>query len=89
MNWFWHAIFVCLVVIPVTILWVVAIFDVVFRRHDMSAGSRIAILIMVLLLPAIGALIYFGAMHRPDVPSEYRGEQGDRQPVQYQTFKAV
>jgi amino acid transporter len=89
MDWFWHAIWICLVVIPVTILWIVAIFDVVFRRHDLSAGARIAILIMVLLLPAIGALIYFGTMHRPEVPDEYRGPQADREPIQYQTFKAV
>ena len=90
MDWFWHAIWICLVVIPVTVLWVAAIFDVVFRRHDMKAGSRIAILVMVLFLPVIGALIYFGVMNRPDKPDDdYTGRGEPREPIQYQTFKAV
>jgi hypothetical protein len=93
MDWFWHAIWICLVVIPVTVLWVVAIFDIIFRRHDLRAGSRIALLIMVLFLPVIGALMYFGTTSRPEVapgPGDSdRGDQLTRQPVQYPTFRAV
>ena len=58
MNWFWHAIFICLIVIPAAILWGVAIFDVIFRRHDLSTGKRIGFLVMILFIPIIGALIY-------------------------------
>ena len=90
MNWFWHAIWICLVVIPVTILWCVAVFDVVFRRHDLSAWTRIGILIMVLILPVFGALIYFGLTSRPEIPREYPGEPGAREPnPPYQTFKVL
>jgi hypothetical protein len=90
MDWFWHAIWICLVVIPVTVLWVVAIFDVVFRRHDLHAGARIGILIMVLFIPVFGALIYFGFLNRPEVPPEYEGELATQEPVApYQTNKML
>jgi hypothetical protein len=92
MDWFWHAIWICFIVIPITILWIVTVIDVVFRRHDMSGWARIGILIMVLVLPAIGALIYTGTMRRPHGPEDDytgRGDQLTREPVQYQTFKAV
>jgi hypothetical protein len=91
MDWFWHAIFICLVVIPVTILWIVAIFDIVFRRHDLRAISRIGLLVMVLFLPVIGALLYFGTMSRPrgSEGGDYTGRDEQREPVQYQRYKAV
>ena len=58
MNWFWHAIWISLIVIPATILWIVAIVDVIFRRHDLSTGKRIGFLALILFIPIIGALIY-------------------------------
>ena len=58
MNWFWHAIWISIIVIPATILWAVALFDVIFRRHDLSTGKRIGVLLMILFLPIVGALIY-------------------------------
>jgi hypothetical protein len=57
MNWFWHAIFIALVVIPVTILWLGCVFDI-FRRDDLHAASQILWLLTVLVLPVVGALAY-------------------------------
>jgi hypothetical protein len=58
MNWFWHALWICLVVIPVAILWGACIFDIVVRRHDMVWWKRVLWLLLVLVLPVLGALIY-------------------------------
>ena len=57
MNWFWHAVWICFVVIPVTILWIFCIFDVLFRRNDLIWWKRL-LWFVVLLVPLIGALIY-------------------------------
>jgi hypothetical protein len=47
-------------------------------------------LIMVLLIPAFGALIYFGFLNRPEVPPEYEGELATQEPVApYQTNKVL
>lgn len=58
MNWFWHAVWICLIVIPTTILWIACVYDIVFRRHSMSAWARILWLLIVLLVPVLGAVIY-------------------------------
>jgi hypothetical protein len=63
-NWFWHALWICFVVIPVTILWLVCVYDIVFRQHDMAAWKRIVWLIVVLALPLVGALIYISVYAR-------------------------
>lgn len=73
MNWFWHALWICLVVIPVTVLWVVAIFDLVLARRDYSPWKRFAWLLAVLLLPLFGALAYACvAMGRGAAATDYR-----------------
>jgi hypothetical protein len=62
-NWFWHALWLCLVVIPVTILWIVCIIDVIFNRGDLVWWKRLAYLGLV-LIPFIGAIIYIGVTPR-------------------------
>jgi hypothetical protein len=57
MNWFWHAILIALVVIPVTILWLGCVFDI-FRRHDLGAASTVLWLLAILVVPFLGSLIY-------------------------------
>jgi hypothetical protein len=57
MDWFWHALWIGLVLIPVTILWVSCVFDI-FARRDMGAASRILWLLGVIVLPFFGSLIY-------------------------------
>ncbi|MCW2549373.1 MAG: integral rane protein [Mycobacterium sp.] len=58
MNWFWHALWICLVIIPVTLLWIVSVIDIVVRR-DLSGWSRVGWLLLIFVLPLFGAAIYF------------------------------
>jgi hypothetical protein len=57
MNWFWHAILIAIVVIPVTILWLSCVFDI-FGRHDLGAASTVLWLLAILIVPFLGSLIY-------------------------------
>jgi hypothetical protein len=79
-NWFWHALWICVVVIPVTIMWVACIFDVVLRRHDIVWSKRLGWLALVLLVPVIGALIYAYFVFGRPTDAEYRerAELGDQ-----------
>lgn len=63
MNWLWHALWLCFVVIPVTILWIVCLVDVIFNRRDLVWWKRLAYLALV-LIPFIGAIIYMGITPR-------------------------
>jgi type VI protein secretion system component VasK len=57
MGWFWHLLVICVVVIPVAIMWLAVIFEI-FRRGDLRWWQRGAWLVLVLVLPLIGSLIY-------------------------------
>lgn len=57
MDWFWHVLWICAVVIPVTVMWVAVIVEL-FRRHDLSGMARVAWLLFILVLPVIGSVIY-------------------------------
>jgi type VI protein secretion system component VasK len=59
MEWFWHVLVVCVVVIPVTLMWLAIIYEL-FTRKDLKWWQRIAWLVFVLVLPLFGALIYLG-----------------------------
>jgi hypothetical protein len=54
---FWHAIFFFLFVAPLLLLWGFALFDI-FRRHDLSGVMKALWLVVVLVFPWIGTLIY-------------------------------
>lgn len=57
MDWFWHALVICLVVIPVTLMWVAVVIEL-FRRRDLSVPARFAWLMGVLVFPLLGCLVY-------------------------------
>ncbi|HSP36868.1 MAG TPA: PLD nuclease N-terminal domain-containing protein [Frankiaceae bacterium] len=63
MNWSWHALWIALVLIPVTIIWVGCVFDI-FRRDDLHPVSQILWLLAVLVLPVFGGLVYLVARPR-------------------------
>lgn len=63
MNWLWHALWLCFVIIPVTILWLVCIWDVIVNRRDLSWVKRLGYLLLV-LIPFVGAIIYVGITPR-------------------------
>ena len=55
---FWDAFWLLAVFIPLTILWATCVFDLVFRRHDMSGVTRAAWILVIIIFPALGALAY-------------------------------
>jgi Phospholipase_D-nuclease N-terminal len=57
MDWFWHVLWVCLVVIPIALLWIAVVVEL-FRRHDLSGSMKLLWLLFVLVLPVIGAITY-------------------------------
>ena len=63
---FVQVLFVCLIVIPLACLWVAAIFDII-RSHRSGWGVA-GWLLIVCILPVIGALAYFAMRPTKDDP---------------------
>jgi hypothetical protein len=63
MNWFWHAIWIAFVIIPAVLLWIFCLVDV-FMRRDLTGLAKTTWVVLVLLIPWFGALIYL--IVRPD-----------------------
>ena len=63
MNWFWHAMWIAFVIIPLSILWLFCVVDI-FVRRDLSGWVRVAWVLGVLVLPLFGALMYLIARPR-------------------------
>jgi hypothetical protein len=63
-NTFAGVFFALLIWAPIMFLWVAALVDI-FRRHDLSGVAIAAWLLLIVLLPIVGTLIYFIA--RPSV----------------------
>lgn len=51
---------IVLIVAPLVVLWVLAVFHIVARRPDLSAAGKAAWIAIVLLLPYFGLLLYAG-----------------------------
>jgi hypothetical protein len=49
-----------LIAIPLLLIWVLAVVDLV-RRHDLTTGHKVLWALVVLLIPIIGAIVYFVA----------------------------
>jgi hypothetical protein len=54
MAWFWW-----LLVIGVIAIWVLTVVDLVRRRHSMSGGKLAAWVILVIVFPVLGSVVYF------------------------------
>jgi hypothetical protein len=54
MAWFWW-----LIVVVVVVMWVAALVDIIRSRHARSGGKTAAWLILILVLPVLGTLLYF------------------------------
>jgi hypothetical protein len=59
MEWFWHVLVICLVVIPVTVMWLAIGFELI-TRHDLQWWQRVAWILFILIFPLLGSLIYLG-----------------------------
>lgn len=69
MEWLWHVLVVCLIVIPVAVMWIAIVVEL-FRRHDLSGFARVAWLVVLFVFPLIGAFAY--------VIVTWRRGEGDR-----------
>ena len=55
---FWDFFFILFIFIPLTIAWVFTVVDI-FRRPDLSGIAKFGWLLLVLIVPLLGMLIYF------------------------------
>jgi hypothetical protein len=78
MNWFWHVLWICLVVIPVTLLWVSCLIDIIVRS-DLSGWGKVGWVLAVLIIPLFGALIYLIA--RPATAADSLLDGGEAPPA--------
>jgi hypothetical protein len=63
---FLQVTFATLIVAPIVVLWIVAVLDVV--RHSHSGLKVAAMLVLILVVPILGPLLYF-AFFRPRAPA--------------------
>src|SRR5436190_1590300 len=54
---FWELLSFFLITVPLVLLWCFALFDI-FRRHDLGGWAKALWLVVVLLVPWFGTLIY-------------------------------
>jgi hypothetical protein len=54
MAWFWWLLGVFVVVI-----WVATIVDIIRRRHSRTGASTAAWILLVIILPVLGSIVYF------------------------------
>ena len=83
MSW-WKVFFVVFVAIPLLVLWGAVLVDI-FRRTDLS-GIKIATwVVLLLILPFIGAIAYF--VTRPEAPVLRGGYKPD--PEELERYQAT
>jgi hypothetical protein len=63
---FMQVLFATMIVVPVVILWIAATVDVV--RHGGSGLKIATVLVLILILPVLGPLLYF-VFRRPEAAS--------------------
>jgi hypothetical protein len=54
MSWFWW-----LLGVFVLFIWIVSIVDIIRRRHSRTGAKTFAWLIVVLVFPVLGTIVYF------------------------------
>jgi hypothetical protein len=72
-DWVNLTVFGLVMVVGFLVLWTGVLFDV-WRRADLSSGSRVLWSVAIVILPILGSIVY--AMTRPvGEQVRYRGEQ--------------
>ncbi len=66
MNGAEQTLAIAIVVVPLAVIWIVALFHIIARRSDLSIGWKGIWSVVVILIPYIGLLIY--AFVRPTTP---------------------
>jgi hypothetical protein len=63
MSSFWQWFFLFLIWVPLVMLWATALVDI-FRRPDLGGGAKVLWVLIIFLIPWIGALIYLAVRPR-------------------------
>lgn len=66
-------VLIALVLVPLVILWFVALFHILMRRGDLSLGGKMIWSGFVIVVPYVGLLIY-AALRPPRSPTPTGGE---------------
>lgn len=61
MDWLWF------LGVVAAIAWLVAIVDMIRRRHQLSRGQLAAWILIVLIFPVLGTILYFVVGRKPAV----------------------
>jgi hypothetical protein len=56
-NWFWHALWIALLIIPATLLWITCLISISVR-DNLSIAGKIGWVLVIFILPIIGSLAY-------------------------------
>jgi hypothetical protein len=67
---FWQAFLLLLIFVPLVLIWGLAVLDI-FRRDDISGVGKAIWLVIVIVLPFIGTLVYL-VMRRPGATKQER-----------------
>jgi hypothetical protein len=75
MDWFWHALWIAFVIIPLTLLWTFCLVDV-FVRRGLSGWARFGWVFAILVLPLFGPLAYLVSRPQPVGVVDLRAAEG-------------
>ena len=53
MSWFWW-----LLIVVVAVVWILSVIDIIRRRHERTKASTFAWVLIVLIFPVLGTLLY-------------------------------
>jgi hypothetical protein len=56
-----------LLALVAVVAWVVALVDIVRRRHELASKQLVAWILLVVILPVVGTVLYFALGRKPAV----------------------
>lgn len=72
---FWQAFFLLLIFVPLVLIWGFAVLDI-FRRDDISGVWKAVWLVVVIVIPFLGTLLYL-ILRRPGATKQERAAMDD------------
>jgi hypothetical protein len=72
---FWQAFLLLLIFVPLVLIWGLAVVDI-FRRDDIGGVGKAVWLVVVIVLPFIGTLVYL-VLRRPGATKQERAAMDD------------
>lgn len=66
---FWNFFFLLLIYVPLMLMWAAALLDI-FRRDDMGGVAKAIWVVLVIVIPFFGTLIYLILRHPGATPGE-------------------